>query len=282
MKITPIAPLVASLLSVALAVMTTSANAQAVSFKVPDKPLTEDPYTFYLLNFDDDKETVQGKPFAPFHGSVKWVPGKFGKAAEFNGSQLLLVPAYSSQEIPKPDKILQTTGTENYGQSATTEEYGNSLGLRLKDGQFTVECWIKIAPGNFNKKREQTILAFGQSLSLKVSPKGTIAFYVPLNWKGHTNAVTGRKNIVDGKWHHVAAIVENKDSTEHQMRLYIDGQRDEGEKKVEAEANTGFQVTAQNMPLSDNFFTVGAWRPHEETFTGTLDDLRISFKVRYP
>jgi hypothetical protein len=80
----------------------------------------------------------------------------------------------------------------------------------------------------------------------------------------------------------VAAVVENKDSSEHQMRLYIDGQRDEGEKKVEAEANTGFQVTAQNMPLSDNFFTIGGWRPHEETFTGTLDELRISFKARDP
>jgi hypothetical protein len=246
--------------------------------KVPTSALQEDEYTLYLLNFDNDKETVQNKPFMPFHGKVKMVPGKFGQAAEFDGSQLLVVPAYGADEIPKPGKKFQTTASGEAGQ----ESYGNSLGLRLKDGQFTVECWIKMSPDTFTTKREQTIISFGMTSQLRVNPKGTITFYVPFNWKGHTHFLTGTKNVVDGNWHHVAAIVDNKDAVVHQIKLYIDGVRDEGETKVEAEQGMGFQAAAQNMPLPDHFFTVGGWRPHDATFAGVLDDLRVSFKARYP
>jgi hypothetical protein len=276
MKLAYKIPVAAFLVAISIAVQTV-APAQPAAFKVPTEPFVEDPYTLYLLHFNDDKETVQGKPFTPFHGEAKWVPGKFGKAFEFDGSQLLLVPAYGSQEV-KPGKVFQTTGTDESDQ----EGYGNSLGLNLKNGQFTMECWIKISPDTFTGKREQTIVAFGATCGLKVSPKGTISFYVPIDWKGHSYRLTGSKKIVDGNWHHVAGVVENKDATMHQLRLYIDGQRDEGEDKVDNMQGVGFTVTAQNMPLPDNFFTVGGWRPHDETFTGTLDELRVSFKARYP
>ena len=261
-----------------LGIQTIPSFGQAAASKAPTSALQEDEYTLYLLKFDNDKETVQNKSFMPFHGNVKWVPGKFGQAAEFDGSQLFVVPAYSADEIPKPGKIFQTTGTDETGQ----EGYGNSLGIRLKDGQFTIECWLKISPDNATRKQDQTIVSFGMTSQLRVNPKGAITFYAPFFWKGHTQFLVGSKSVADGNWHHVAAIVDNKDAVEHQIRLYIDGQRDEGEIKLEAEQNMGFQAAAQNMPLPDHFFTVGGWRPHDQTFTGVVDDLRVSFKARYP
>lgn len=108
---------------------------------------------------------------------------------------------------------------------------------------------------------------------------GRIAFGVSRGSSGETICSSG--SVTDGNWHHIAVT---RNATNGEMRIYIDGvQQANGFGPTGNISYRDLRPTA--YPNSDPFLVLGAEKhdagPAYPSFSGWLDELRISNTIRY-
>lgn len=165
-------------------------------------------------------------------------------------------------------------------------------------GDFTLEFHLRALPGENNGVHGvygngdgwitgNVILdrdVFNQGdhgdFGISLAANGALAFGVDRQGNGNTIYTTG-VNLADGQWHHVAAT---RSATTGVIRLFVDGiQRASGPGPV---GNVAYQTGRPTAyPNSDPFLVLGAekhdYAPEFPSFSGWLDELRISTTIRY-
>jgi hypothetical protein len=176
-------------------------------------------------------------------------------------------------------------------------------------GDFTLEFWIKLAPGNNgtvnnaahgdgwitgNSVLDRDVWGngnfgdFGVSVgTLGASPLRRLAFGVDRAGTGRT--IVGNTELNTGQWHHVAVT---RSATTGQLRIFIDG-------LLDAQTTTGNHGPVGNLAFNPNavsgsgspngtdpYLVLGAEKHDADntvypSFRGWLDELRISNTVRY-
>jgi hypothetical protein len=202
-----------------------------------DEPAKLDKDTLVLWSFDevagntvtsDMKNTT-----AELTGGATVVDGKFGKAISFNGIDGKLATHNSKQH-----------------------RIGTSQGC-------TIEAWVQV----HKHGQTQPIYSGPPYFELEVRGEGVVSFNFQ-TVDGKTNLrCTGKKNVVDGAWHHIAGVRDPKD---RKVRVFVDGVLD-----VEVDDTTA----GSELVIADNVL-VGSNGSGTETFGGIIDDLRISGTVR--
>ena len=130
--------------------------------------------------------------------------------------------------------------------------------------EITISSWIKV---NGPLKLWRTIISKGSVWKLQ-SWQNTLKFVCGVNVPGDIgvdSGIRGKKNINDGRWHHVAGVYDGKTTT-----LYIDGRSD-------VSARTSGSIAANRFDVwigSDS-------QRNERTWKGLIDDVRIySYALR--
>lgn len=140
---------------------------------------------------------------------------------------------------------------------------GNNNALNTGTGDFTIEAWIKTSNEN-----DGAIVV--KSNDTNVGPGYGIAVYnkkirLYLSTAGGGYGLDSVKNVDDGMWHHVAAVVYF--SKEMSTKIYLDGSD-----------NSGFRQGAYPTTSLDNSypFAIGARRDgSSRLFSGLIDEVRI-------
>ncbi len=160
---------------------------------------------------------------------------------------------------------------------------------------FTIEFWLKALPGENSATRcdagesgwiygniilDRDVYGPGDYGDYGISLySGRIAFGVSRGSQGAT--LCGNRPVDDGNWHHIAVT---RQSSSGAMAIFVDGQLD-----VQGTGPTG-DISYRNgrrtsYPNSDPFLVLGAEKhdagPDYPSFSGWIDDLRISRIVRY-
>ena len=124
--------------------------------------------------------------------------------------------------------------------------------------EITIASWIKV---NGPLKLWRAIIAKGNGWKLQSWPD-TLKFVCGVNVPGDIgvhSGIRGKKNINDGRWHHVAGVYDGKTTT-----LYIDGRRD-------VSARTSGRIAANRY----NVWIGSDSQRNERTWNGRIDDVRI-------
>ncbi|HUU17305.1 MAG TPA: LamG-like jellyroll fold domain-containing protein [Sedimentisphaerales bacterium] len=124
--------------------------------------------------------------------------------------------------------------------------------------EITISSWIKV---NGPAGLWRTIISKGNGWKLQSWPN-TLKFVCGVNVPGDIgvdSGIRGKKNINDGRWHHVTGVYDGRTAT-----LYIDGQRD-----VSAAVAGSITANSYNVWIgSDSHRNERAWK-------GRIDDVRI-------
>ncbi len=123
-------------------------------------------------------------------------------------------------------------------------------------------------PGDFG---DYGVSLFGEN--------GVIAFGVSLSDAGET--VCGKTNVADGEWHHIALT---RDNTTGLLTLYVDGIQDG--QAAGPVGDVSYRAGRSTQWPNDAFLVIGAEKHDYDSqtyrsFSGWLDELRISHTVRY-
>ncbi|MGQ9549600.1 MAG: LamG domain-containing protein [Roseiflexus sp.] len=108
---------------------------------------------------------------------------------------------------------------------------------------------------------------------------GRICFGVARGSSGRT--IYGSTNVANGQWHHIAVTRRASDG---QMRIFVDGQPDAS--GLGPTGDIGYRNGRSTAyPTSDPYLVFGAEKhdagPAYPSYSGLLDDIRISNVVRY-
>jgi hypothetical protein len=165
---------------------------------------------------------------------------------------------------------ISTAQSKFGGSSAVFDGTGDYLTVTpstsfyfTSDSSFTVECWLRTTATNNN-----AVICATYSLS---SPFNGWAFKIESNnnrlafWDGVSWRQFNINTIITNTWHH-AAVVSNNGS----CKMYIDG----------VEQTTTFTLT-NSILNNTNFLHIGSNVGGSNSFTGHLDELRISNTARY-
>jgi hypothetical protein len=159
---------------------------------------------------------------------------------------------------------------------------------------FTVEFWMKAEPGANasstcqagsdgwtygNVVLDRDVAGDGDFGEYGVSISGgRVAFGV--GRAGRTQTLCGLIDVADGRWHHVALTRRVSDG---QMRIYVDGT--ESAQGVGPIGDISYRDGRPTASSQDPFLVVGASKRDasegSQGFTGFIDELRISTRVRY-
>ena len=109
---------------------------------------------------------------------------------------------------------------------------------------------------------------------------GRVAFGASNGGSGAT--VCGATSVLDGRWHHIAVTRRASDG---RMQLWVDGAFDGGNAGSPASGNLSYRVGRPTVHPADPTLVFGAEK-HDAgsaypSFSGWLDDVRISTGVRY-
>ncbi len=139
-----------------------------------------------------------------------------------------------------------------------------SAGLKLPDGSFTVEAWMKAR--DLSGRRGLMTKAEASEFGLFVS-EGAPGFSVHLDGK-YANALGPKGRLKIDQWYHIAGVYDGDE-----LRLYIDG-------KLEHRVRAAGKRTRNRLP-----FLVGADVDKRggstSGFDGWIDEVRISKVARY-
>jgi Concanavalin A-like lectin/glucanases superfamily len=160
---------------------------------------------------------------------------------------------------------------------------------------FTIDFWVKAEPGanatstcqagsdgwtygNVLLDRD-VVEADGDYGEYGVSVGGgRIAFGVGRG--GRTQTLCGLIDVADGRWHHVALTRRASDG---QMRIYVDGT--ESAQGVGPAGDISYRDGRPTASPQDPFLVLGASKRDggegSQGFTGYVDELRISTRIRY-
>lgn len=195
-------------------------------------------------------------------------------------------------------RCLQFDGTANV--SANRVDIALDAPARPVDvgGNFTIELWLRMPPdsnaanaactaandrwivGNILIDRD--VFGAGDVGDYGVSlMQGRIAFGVSRGSSGAT--ACGARDLRDGLWHHVALT---RDTASGALGIFVDGQPDVAPSVGPVTGPAGDiayrdgRTTA--WPASDPFLVFGTEKHFgDPPWTGTLDELRVSSRVRY-
>lgn len=201
--------------------------------------ITADSHTVHLWTFNEGKgstfKDIVSSSSATLPQRCAWDTGRSGSALRFSGEGQPCV-----LKIPSPITV-------------------------AGDGSLTVDTWVRV----FSQGRTGQIISASPYFELEVRKEnGEVSFNLRSTDADAIGArCTGRTSIVDGKWHHVAAV---RDGKKKQMRLYIDGKED---------ASVQDPTAGHPLMLHDNV-TIGSHPGGSEPLDGIIDDLRISSTVR--
>lgn len=209
-----------------------------VATAMGSEPYKADKSTVQLWHFDElvgnAAQDVASNTLATREGGVTKGDGKHAGAMQFNGKDGKLVVK-------------------------------NNSGIEIGPGQaLTVEAWIKVA----NHGSTQPVISGSPQIELEVRKEsGAISFNIQ-TMDGKTSLrCTGRRDVADGKWHHVAAIRDPRSRT---LSIYVDG-------KLDAET---LDTTLGSKLLIPQTFLIGGNASGTEMFGGLIDELRISTSAR--
>ncbi len=197
----------------------------------------------------------------------------FGNGHEYPGKDRVKVALQAEAPINVADDFT----IEFWIKCSAPDNTGNVSAAGHGDGWITGNVLIdrdvygNADPGDFG-------IAIGAAPGLPANYR-VIAFGV--NRKGAGLTIQGRTNIADNKWHHIAITREGQTGM---MSIFINGQPDAsgqgpaGNIAYEPGRNTSY-------PDSDPFLVIGAEKhdggPAYPSFSGYLDELRVSNRVRY-
>ncbi|MFN7037161.1 MAG: LamG domain-containing protein [Bellilinea sp.] len=164
-------------------------------------------------------------------------------------------------------------------------------------GDFTIEFWLKAAPGsnptsacqesasqdtwiNGNILLDRDIYGDGDYGDYGISLYGgRIAFGAAVG--GSRRTICGASDLRDGQWHHVAVT---RQSGNGQMRIFVDGQLQKTQNGPAGDLSyrNGRAAAYPNDP----YLVIGAEKHDVDpaaypSFNGWIDELRISTTIRY-
>jgi len=200
-----------------------------------------------------DKTDVEGKVVKDswgqndgvFFGAPKQVPGKVGEAFRFNGPD-------DAIDVASP-----ADGSLDFGD----------------DKDFSMMAWIKLSTEPALDGGQSTIISKGDGgnnarILWKIKGKLVLVTLANEIAGGPKPDFTSKKEVVDGKWHHVVLIGERSKST----RIYIDGILD-----VEGPASKGCDVTTESPLFIGASVRVG--KKTRRHFLGLIDEVGIYNRV---
>jgi hypothetical protein len=211
----------------------------------PDRPLTTDKQTLLLLHFDGNHADCAGQCGSETIKDVEYAAGKFGQAIRTNKG----------------------------GLSA-----GPTTALDFGDRSWMVECWVKpdIDEAKDSYGLLGSLMGHGRMMVLSIVDGRALQFVLnagPNHSAGVSSTDVGG-TLFDGRWHHVAAVVDRGRNGE--LRLYLDGQE-----------VTGRQAAQPLVPKPSDgrvWIAIGAsmkwYVGGEHAFRGLIDELRITAGIR--
>ncbi|MCP4256279.1 MAG: LamG domain-containing protein [Planctomycetes bacterium] len=195
-----------------------------------------DPSLTGWWTFDGHALDISGNErHGTLNGSPQYVPGVFGEALEFQDN---------------PDYV-------------TIDGYKGVLGTSA----FSITAWVKTSnPANIEQLVHWGADAGGQRVEFRINSNRLRISH------GNGN-VQGNTDLIDGQWHHVAAVViENATASSGDVTFYVDGEDD----TIESTDADGWDIVA-----NDTLDVTIGYRPtrSDRPFIGFIDDLRIYNKV---
>lgn len=172
-------------------------------------------------------------------------------------------------------------------------------GTRVNVGAtgFTIELWIKGRRADNTATRcttgdsgwidgnivvDRDVYGPGDRGDFGVSlANGRIAWGASLGGAGAT--VCGATDVLDGRWHHVAVT---RTAANGALAVWVDGRLDASTATSPATGDISYRAgRATSWPASDPYLVFGAEKhdagPAYPSFTGSIDDVRVSTTVRY-
>ena len=209
------------------------------------EPFEPDASTVLLLHLDGDTvDSSRGRNRVSTKGETEWAEGLFGKAVSLDGK----------------------------GGIVTTP----SRSLHVGNQSWTMECWIKplkeqpqhasILTGGYGHGRQFGLrLTAGKLFYVYFSADPLHGVYVK------SEAISGQ--LFDGKWHHVAGVLDR--SRNGEVRIYFDGKdlTDQG-------GALPFPIVTENRRLSACVGAIAPWYVGKNGFRGLVDEVRFSNVVR--
>ncbi|MGQ0576686.1 MAG: PKD domain-containing protein [Pseudonocardia sp.] len=188
-------------------------------------------------------------------------------------------------KIPVDDPAGQRTFGADVGATDTTIEFW----MRARPGDNpagAIECGAEDAWINGNVVLDRDRFGQGRKFGLSVAD-GVLVF--GLTGDGDAVSLCGRTRVDDDRWHHVALTRTGADGT---LRLFVDGQIDAepaagpvGDVSYPDGAVPEASCNGQPCTNSDPYLVIGAEKhdvgPEYPSFTGLVDELRLSTVVRY-
>ena len=196
-----------------------------------------------------------------------------GTSPERKKISAILTDPFNTEKEP------QLVPREN-GNALKLQGFGGSVQTNWPgiEGSSTrsVAAWLKLEP-EYRKNRVQTIVSWGDSnveggkFEIITNPnklRGKIGA-IRLDCGG--SYVVGESNLYDNQWHHVAVVMGGKmtDSSEMQVQIYVDGQK---------EATTSYWSDEPNTILGtneDTWMNIGRYLDEQSFLKGSIDELYI-------
>ncbi|MBN2511312.1 MAG: lamin tail domain-containing protein, partial [Sedimentisphaerales bacterium] len=146
------------------------------------------------------------------------------------------------------------------------DDYAVAAGFKGIAGGASRTCsaWIRTLPG----ATDQMIISWGtgqagQKWMFRVQASGQLSLAV---WDGY---ILGSSLVADGKWHHVAAVLDSDGTPDvSEIRLYVDG-------VLETNTTANNQQAINTSDSQDVYLAVLSETSLQSYFKGTLDDVRM-------
>jgi hypothetical protein len=185
-------------------------------------------------------------------------------AAELGGlGSLIHQDGFESGDLSGWDASARTLCGDGTFHLALTTASSTSTPASYTAGSsnFTIEAWARVT-------HDGNLAGLGNSASdnARLFVSGGTAQFLFAVASSQIVLVSGASSIVDGQWHHVAAVRNGTDSGQ----LYVDGTLDGS--TVETLASTS---------LDDSELWMGSVSPVGASAAGAIDEVRVSSIARY-
>ncbi|MEN6308546.1 MAG: LamG-like jellyroll fold domain-containing protein, partial [Anaerohalosphaeraceae bacterium] len=175
------------------------------------------------------------------------------------------IGGYDGQTVNITDNPWITGARNNALQMDGVDDYVQMTGFKGITGTASRTCsaWIKANPGSTS----ETILSWGLAASgqkwmFRIHQTGVLSVGV---W----GSIQGTRNLYDGQWHHVAAVlVDDGSPSINEVKLYVDGVAEAGNTTSTQPINTAAEQDVQIGAFHDGTSQVNF-------FNGLLDEVRI-------
>lgn len=165
--------------------------------------------------------------------------------------------ADTTRRLGRENKALAFDGVDDYAEATGFKGIAGGASR-------TCSAWIRTLPG----ATDQMIISWGtgqagQKWMFRVQASGQLSVAV---WDGY---ILGSSLVKDGKWHHVAAVLDSDGTPDvSEIRLYVDG-------VLETNTTANNQQAINTSDSQDVYLAVLSETSLVSYFKGTLDDVRV-------